>query len=68
MHKGWCVILHGVTRPEGKDRDVPVFVEQDGRAWRTDAEGEAKYDGGADGAYMPPGFASDCRMPAPQRR
>jgi hypothetical protein len=58
---GWCVILHGYDIGGGGTKRIPVFVEQNGRAWRTDAYGNRKYDGGADGLYMPPIVATRCR-------
>ncbi|HEY4123802.1 MAG TPA: hypothetical protein VGM36_04255, partial [Rhizomicrobium sp.] len=62
LHKGWCVQLHGFELGSGKPHNIPVFVEQDGRAWRTDAVGKRKYNGGGDGLYMPPLVASECRL------
>ena len=60
MGRGWCVTLNGVHRTRGTLVRIPVFVEQDGRAWRNDGVGKAKYDGGADGLYMPPRVAAGC--------
>jgi len=62
LHRGWCVTLNGVDRFTGRSHRIPVFVEQDGSAWRNDAVGRAKYDGGADGLYMPPIVARECRL------
>jgi hypothetical protein len=61
--RGWCVILHGIHRTQGTPINIPVYVEQSGRAWRNDKIGAKKYNGGADGLYAPPGFASQCRLP-----
>lgn len=67
LAKGWCVVVHGLTFPDGKRFDVPVFVQQDGRAWRADAVGRATYDGGADGRVVAPGTTWSC-VPVPKAR
>ena len=57
---GWCVSLHGIGYPSARLISIPVFVQQDGRAWRNDAVGARKYNGGADGLYAPPPIAAAC--------
>jgi len=64
MHAGWCVALTGINRHDGTASKFPVFVQQNGRAWRTDPAADAIYDGGADGFYMPPRWAADCKLEA----
>ena len=62
LSKGWCVVLKGFEN-SAKVHKIPVYVEQDGEhAWRNDALGKAKYDGGADGLYEPPYVADKCRI------
>ena len=64
LGRGWCVVLHGVGHPDGKLIHISVYVEQDGRAWRSDAVGRKKYTGGADGLYTAPIVANKCRLPS----
>jgi hypothetical protein len=56
------VILHGIHRIEGTPINIPVYIEQSGRAWRNDKIGAKKYNGGADTLYAQPGFACKCRL------
>lgn len=67
MARGWCVMLNGVHRTRGTLVRIPVFVEQDGRAWRNDGVGQAKYNGGADGHYTPPRVAAGCTPQTPAK-
>ncbi len=60
-HGGWCVVVNAVAN-DGRRVETPVFVEQNGRAWRTDPIAAKKYDGGADGRYMSPGWTAGCTV------
>jgi hypothetical protein len=67
LARGWCVILHAVGYPSGRTRAIPVFVEQDGRAWRVDAVGRKRHNGGADGLNTAPITGAGCRIEASTR-